>query len=193
MEQIKPGKYFEMTYTLSRVNPDGTEEALHEMTAEDPEKAIFGVTRGFVPALEKALEGLAPGDNFDVVATPEEGFGPYDPEELVTLPKDIFMVDGKFDDEAFYPGALAPMMTADGYRIDGLVTEVKADSVVVDFNHPLAKDTVRLKGTVTAVRDATPEELQPSTCGCGGCGCGDSDGSCGDGGCNDGGCGGCSH
>ena len=29
MEQIKPGKYFEMTYTLSRVNPDGTEEALH--------------------------------------------------------------------------------------------------------------------------------------------------------------------
>ncbi len=36
MEQIKPGKYFEMTYTLSRVNPDGTEEALHEMTASSP-------------------------------------------------------------------------------------------------------------------------------------------------------------
>lgn len=181
MEQIKPGKYFEMTYTLSRVNPDGSEEALHEMTAEDPEKAIFGVTRGFVPALEKALEGLKAGDKFDVTATPEEGFGPYDPEEVVTLPKDIFMVDGKFDEEAFYPGALAPMMTADGYRIDGLVQEVKPDSVVVDFNHPLAKDNVRLKGEVTVVRDATPEELQPSH-GCGG-GCGG--GCCGGGSCDD--------
>ncbi|MDE6311229.1 MAG: peptidylprolyl isomerase [Muribaculaceae bacterium] len=191
MEQIKPGKYFEMTYTLSRVNPDGTEEALHEMTAEDPEKAIFGVTRGFVPALEKALEGLKPGDSFDVVATPENGFGPYDPEEVVTLPKDIFMVDGKFDEEAFRPGALAPMMTADGYRIDGLIKEVTPDSVVVDFNHPLAKDNVRLKGTVTLVRDATPEELMPQQ-GCGGgcgggcCGGGAEEGNCG-GGC----CGGC--
>lgn len=171
-----------MIYTLSRVNPDGTEELLHEMTKEDPERAIFGVTQGFIPALEKALEGLKPGDKFDVTAEPDQGFGPYDPEEVVTLSKDIFTVDGKFDEEAFVPGALAPMMTADGYRIDGLIKEVTPDSVIVDFNHPLAKDKVHLKGEVTVVRDATPEELMPQT-GCGGGCCGGSEEGCGGGGC----------
>lgn len=189
MEKLTPGKYFEMTYTVSCINPDGTEEIIHEMTADDPERAIFGVTQGFVPALEKGLDGLAAGDTFDITATPEEGFGPYDPEEIVTVPREIFEVDGKFDEEAFKPGALAPMMTADGYRIDGLIQEVTPDSVVVDFNHPLAKDTVRFKGKVTLVRDATPEELQPAK-GC--CGCGDH---CGEGkedhNCSGGCCGNC--
>jgi FKBP-type peptidyl-prolyl cis-trans isomerase SlyD len=77
------------------------------------------------------------------------------------------------------------MMTADGYRISGIVLQVTADKVKMDFNHPLAGKDIRFKGHIITVRQATPEELQPS-CGCGG-GCG---GGCGDGGCNcgDGGC-----
>lgn len=193
MEKIQPGKYFEMTYSLSRVESDGSQEVLHEMTEEDPERAIFGVTRGFIPALEKALEGLEAGQTFDVTAGPAEGFGEYDPEELVTLPKDIFIVDGKFNDKDFYPGAIAPMMTADGYRIDGKIVEVNADNLVLDFNHPLAGATVRLQGKVTLVRDATPEELQPRNGGCCGGGCCGGEGSA-EGGCcgsGEGACGSC--
>lgn len=70
--------------------------------------------------------------------------------------------------------------------------ELKPDAVVLDLNHPLAKDRVHFVGEVTEVRMPTPEELQPAH-GCGGCGGGCcSDGSCSDGGCGEGGCcGGC--
>lgn len=124
-------------------------------------------------------------------ATADEAFGPYDPEQIVTLEKDLFEVNGKFDSEMVKEGKYVPMMTADGYRINGLVKEVTDKEVVMDFNHPLAGKNVRFDGKVTLVRDASPEELHPA-CGCG-CGqggdggCGDGQGSCGQGGC----CGGC--
>jgi FKBP-type peptidyl-prolyl cis-trans isomerase SlyD len=96
------------------------------------------------------------------------------------------LVDGKFDEEVIKTGALVPMMTADGYRINGLVQEVSATKVKLDFNHPLAGKSVRFDGKILAVRDATPDELKPAQgcgCNCGGgddCGCG---GGCGDGQC----------
>lgn len=193
MEKIQPGKYVEMVYDLYKVNPDGTEELVHQVDADDPEGVIFGVTPGLVVPLEKALDGLTVGEAFDVVAQPEEAYGNRSDEFLVTLDKELFEVDGKFDPEMVKVGAELPMMTADGYKINGVVAEVGDKTVVMDFNHPLTGKVVRLKGKVTAVRDATPEEIKLVTdqaAGCGGCGgCGDSCG-CDDKG-TDQGCPGC--
>lgn len=188
MEKIQPGKYVELGYDLYAVEPDGTEKLVHQTDAEDPEKIVFGVTRGVIVPLEKAIEGLEKDDKFNVTATSDEAFGPYDPDQVVTLDKDLFLVDDKFDDELIKPGALVPMMTADGFRINGLVKEVTADKVKMDFNHPLAGKAVRFDGKILTVRDATPEELQPAH----GCGCGCDHDHCGDadGGCSDGCCGG---
>lgn len=191
MEKIQPGKFVEIIYDLYQVNDDKTEKLVHQSDPSDPERFVFGVTKGMIAPLEKALESLAQGDSFDVSATADEAFGPYDPEQIVTLEKDLFEVNGKFDSEMVKEGKYVPMMTADGYRINGLVKEVTDKEVVMDFNHPLAGKNVRFDGKVTLVRDATPEELHPA-CGCG-CGqggdggCGDGQGSCGQGGC----CGGC--
>lgn len=189
MERIEPGKYVELGYDLYAVEPDGKETLVHQTDAEDPEKIVFGVTRGMIAPLEKAIEGLEPGGKFDVRATAEEAFGPYDPDQVVELDRDIFVVDGKFDEEMIKVGALVPMMTADGYRINGLVKEVTPHKVKMDFNHPLAGKAVRFDGKILNVRDAKPEELQPAK----GCGCGcdhdhcddNTDGHCG---CGDGCC-----
>lgn len=180
MEKIQPGKYVELGYDLYAIEPDGTEKLVHQTDAEDPEKIVFGVTRGMIVPLEKAIEGLEKDGTFNVTATADEAFGPYDPEQVVTLDKEIFLVDDKFDDEVIKPGALVPMMTADGFRINGLVKEVTDTHVKMDFNHPLAGKNVRFDGKVLTVRDATEAELRPQGgCGCGeGCGC---DGDCGDG------------
>lgn len=189
MEKIQPGKYVELGYDLYAIEPDGTEKLVHQTDAEDPEKIVFGVTRGMIVPLEKAIEGLEKDGTFNVTATTDEAFGPYDPDQVVTLDKDLFLIDDKFDDEAIKPGALVPMMTADGFRINGLVKEVTADKVKMDFNHPLAGKAVRFDGRILAVRDATPEELKPAQ----GCGCGCDHDHCGegqDGGCSDGCCGG---
>lgn len=187
-EKIQPGKYVELGYDLYTIDADGKETLVHQTDANDPERIIFGVTRGVIVPLEHAIDGLAAGDPFDVTAKADEAFGPVDPDQVVTLEKDLFLVDGKFDDENIKPGAPVPMMTADGYRITGIVEEVGPETVRMDFNHPLAGKDIRFRGKITLVRDATPDELQPAHCGCGsdGCGCGDNcdcsaDSNCGSG------------
>lgn len=187
MEKIQPGKYVELGYDLYAVEADGSERLVHQTDTEDPEKIVFGVTQGVIPSIEKAIEGLGKDDKFNVTATADEAFGPYDPDQIATLDKGLFLIDGKFDDEAIRPGESVPMMTADGFRINGLVKEVTADKVKMDFNHPLAGKAVRFDGKILTVRDATPEELHPAH----GCGHGCGQGHCGDGGCSDGCCGGC--
>lgn len=181
-EKVTPGKYVELGYDLYQIEPDGKETLVHQTDKDDPEKIVFGVTRGVIVPLEKAIDGLEQGGSFDVYAKADEAFGPYDPDQIAVLDKDVFLVDGEFDNDVIKPGAIVPMMTQDGYHINGVVKEVTDDKVKMDFNHPLAGKDVRFKGKVTLVRDATPEELQPVGCGCGcdhnhdhegHCGCGD--------------------
>lgn len=187
--KIEPGKYVEIVYDLYKINPDGTEELVHQVDPDDPEKLIFGVMQGVVAPLEKALEGKEAGDTYDVVATADEAFGQSNPDYVQDLDKEIFTVDGVFDEEMVKPGNTLPMMTADGMRIFGRVLEVNPETVKLDFNHPLAGADVRFKGNVKTVREATEDELKAATSGCccsGGCsdGC-QSEGDCG------GGCSGC--
>lgn len=188
MDKIQPGKYVEIIYDLYEIAPDGSETLVHQVDAEDPERLVIGVTPGLVEPLEKALIGLGKGDKFDVHASADEAFGQRSDEYIMDLEKEIFTVDGKFDDEMVRPGEVLPMVTADGFKVQGRVLEVTDKWVKMDFNHPLAGSPVRFSGKVLLVRDATPEELKPMEgCGCG-CQGGCADGSCGDeGGC----CGGC--
>ncbi|MDE6782846.1 MAG: hypothetical protein K2J17_03890, partial [Paramuribaculum sp.] len=110
MEKIEPGKYVELGYDLYQVNPDGTETLVHQTDVNDPEKLVFGVTPGVIVPLEKAIEGLAKDETFDVSVKADDAFGPVDPEQVATLPKDVFQVDGKFDTNVVKPGAVLPMM-----------------------------------------------------------------------------------
>lgn len=168
-ETVRPGKYFEIAYSLYRINADGTETLVHEVTADEPDAAICGSTLGFVEALDEELLGKKAGDKFDFTATPDKAFGPYTEEEIYNIPRERMTVDGKFDEEMFEPGALIPLMTPDGFRIDGTVVKLTSEAVVLDLNHPLAKDSVHYVGEVLLVRDATDEDMRPA-CGCGGCG-----------------------
>ena len=188
MEKIEPGKYVELGYDLYAIEPDGTEKLVHQTNKEDPEKIVFGVTQGMIRPLEKAIEGLEAGGKFNVTASADEAFGKYDPDQVVELERDVFTIDGKFDDKMIKVGAAVPMMTADGFRITGIVKEVTDTHVKMDFNHPLADKAVRFDGKILTVREATPEEIKPFQ---GGCGCGCNHDHCGDGdscGCGDGCC-----
>ena len=45
MEKIQPGKYVELGYDLYEVTPEG-EKLVHQTSADDPERFVFGVTKG---------------------------------------------------------------------------------------------------------------------------------------------------
>ena len=57
---------------------------------------------------------------------------------MVALPKSTFMVDGKLDEEVMQVGEVVPMSDDEGQEIVGVVVDVEAEFVHVDFNHPLA-------------------------------------------------------
>ncbi|MDD4801298.1 MAG: peptidylprolyl isomerase, partial [Proteiniphilum sp.] len=108
--------------------------------------------------------------------------------KVLDLPKSIFEIDGKIDENVLFEGNTVPMMDASGNHLMGSVVAVGDETVTMDFNHPLAGELMHFEGRVTGVRDASAEEiavlLSGDGCGCGsgGCGCGDGeneDGSCG--------------
>lgn len=182
--RISANKYVAVIYDL-HVGEGEERELMEKATREVPLKFIYG-TGMMIPAFEDALAGLESGDQFDFSLTPENAYGEYNEDHVLELPKNIFEIDGKFDSEMVKEGNTIPMMDADGHRMNGSVLEVKKDVVVMDFNHPLAGETLHFKGEVVDVHEPTAEEIAAmtsSSCG-GGCeGCG--------GGCGDHECGGC--
>ena len=184
---ITANKYVAVTYDLN-VGEGDERELMEKATVERPLQFIYGMGM-MLPAFEAALQDLAVGDKFNFSLAPADAYGEYKEENVLDLPKSIFEVDGKFDAEMIKEGNTVPMMDSEGHRMNGSVLEVKKDVVVMDFNHPLAGETLHFSGEVSEVREASAEEIAQCTALAdgGGCGC---DCDCGDGGCGSG-CGGC--
>lgn len=184
--KISPNKFVSLSYDLN-VGEGDEKELMEKATPEQPLEFIFG-TNSMLEAFEKNVDGLVQGDSFDFVLTPDQAYGEYDDDHLVDLPKNIFEVDGKMDESVVFEGNTIPMMDSNGNRLNGSVVSVSDDVVKMDFNHPLAGETLHFTGNVLSVREASAEEIAalfaPQGGGCGsGCGCGSSDDSegCGSG------------
>ena len=182
-------KYITVAYKLYTTE-DGKRDLLEETAAEHPFQFISGLGTT-LEAFESQIVNLHKGDKFEFTIPFAEAYGEYDEEHVIDLPKNIFEIDGKFDNEHIYPGNIIPLMNSEGQRLNGSVVEVKADTVVMDMNHPLAGEDLTFVGEVTESRPATNEEIQEMIkmmtgeggCSCGSCGdgCGDDCGdSCGD-------------
>lgn len=183
-------KYIAVSYQLfdtTKQNP-----VLIEETSND---APFDFISGLGIALEtfeNKVINLNKGDKFEFDLTPDQAYGEFVQERVVTLDKSIFEIDGKFDSEHIVKDAIIPLQNADGNRFNGRVMEITDKNVVIDLNHPLAGKTLHFTGEIKESRIATPEEvaeyvksLQGGHCG-GGCeNCG---GHCGEDGEKEGGC-----
>lgn len=138
--KISPNKFVSLSYDLN-VGEDGEKELMERATPEQPLEFIYG-TNSMLEAFENNLDGLSEGDSFDFVLTPEQAYGDYDDEHVVDLPRNIFEVDGKVDENVVFEGNIIPMMDSNGNRLNGSVISVGDDAVKMDFNHPLAGETL---------------------------------------------------
>ncbi len=98
-------------------------------------------------ALERALEGRAPGEAILVQLEPEQAFGEYDARLLRVEPA-----------ERYGEGLQVGMEVEEGSRFY-TVTDIAAGKVVLDANHPLAGMALRFSCQVLGVRTAKPEEI----------------------------------
>lgn len=186
MEQQTPNKYVTVAYELYTDNDKGIHELVEKAPIEHPFQFISGLGIA-LDSFESKILALTEGETFDFVLKVDEAYGPYEQDHVIELPKETFAINGRFDKDMVYPGAVLPLVNADGMRFQGLVLELKDNTVIIDLNHPLAGKDLHFKGQVVTMRDATNEEIQElinhEGCNCGG----DCEGGC------EGGCGGHHH
>lgn len=180
-------KYITVAYKLYTME-DGEKELFEEAGAEHPFQFVSGLG-STLEDFENQITPLTQGDKFDFTIPADKAYGEYDEQHVIDLPKNIFEIDGHFDNEHVKDGSIVPLMTAEGQRVNASVVEVRPDVVVVDLNHPLAGADLVFVGEVIENRPATNEEIQElmkmmSNEGCG-CGCGSCGSDCGDDACGD--------
>ena len=176
--KIEKNKVVEFSYELE---VEGN--IVDHTTNEKPLDYIHG-TGSLLPKLEEHIEGMEPGDKFDVTLSPADGYGEVDPDRIIDLPKAAFEINGEVRDDLLVPGNTIPMLNSMGAVIPGVVLEVTLDTVKMDLNHQMAGKTLHFTGEIVSVREATEKELTEGLHGeyvhtCGGCHG------------HDGGCGGC--
>ena len=179
--KIETNKYVTLEYELN-VGENGEQELMERATKEKPLEFIYG-TNTMLEAFERNIGGLEVGDKFEFTLTPEQGYGDYEEDKIVELPLNIFEIDGKIDHEMLFEGNMLPMMDTMGNQLMGSVVSIQGEVVTMDFNHPLAGQTMHFKGSVLDIRDASAEEIAAlfttagggCDCGSGGCGCGSSE------------------
>lgn len=148
--RIDPGTVVTLEYELR--NADG------EPLEEDGARLAYlhGGFGGIFPKVESALEGSDVDHEVSITLEPKDAFGEYDADLLRVEPRNRF------------PETLEVGMQFEGVPGEGggdeatriyIVTDIAADKVVVDANHPYAGERLWFKGVVRDVRRASPEEL----------------------------------
>jgi FKBP-type peptidyl-prolyl cis-trans isomerase SlyD len=143
-------KVVSVSYTLT----DEAGDEVDIVLAEEPMIYLHGAGQ-LIPGVEQALEGLAVGEEVDVDIDAENGYGEFDPELRMEIPRHEF---GEMADELEIGMELD--LELEEEEIVVTVEELNDETVVVDANHELAGLNLHFHGKVLAIRDATAEELE---------------------------------
>ncbi len=175
--KIENGAFVALTYELT---VDG--QIVDKATADKPLEFIYGAGL-LLPAFEKQIEGLQAGDSFSFKLEAPEAYGEKIQEAVIELPKSSFMMDGQINNDMLTVGNHIPMMDNQGNQMVGVVKDVKDETVLMDFNHPMAGKELNFTGKIEEVREATDADKAKFMQMGGGCSCGCDDASCEGGSC----------
>ncbi|MBW1997139.1 MAG: FKBP-type peptidyl-prolyl cis-trans isomerase [Deltaproteobacteria bacterium] len=148
VESVARDKKVTIRYQMKTHYPDGS-------TKERPEvhlSFIYGVER-LPPSLERAVEGLGVGQNGKVFIRPEEIYGAHDPSLVREIPKKG-LIKQRLKKGQFY------RQMKMGSLVSFKVLEIKKDTVIADFNKPMAGIGVSIDLEVLKVEEASRAEIE---------------------------------
>lgn len=140
---------------------------------------VFMFGKGqIIPGLENGISNMAIGEKGDILVKAEDAYGTHNPDAKQEVPKDQFSgIDLDVGMTLYGQGE-------DGGTVQVVVKEIGEETVIIDFNHPLAGKDLMFSVTINNVRDASAEEAMSGIpaenqqddecCGTGGgtgCGC----------------------
>ncbi len=146
---VEKNKVVSFDYTLH----DDQGQVLDTSQGGQPVSYLHGFG-GIIPGLENAMTGKSAGDEFKAIIPPEQAYGPHNPKMVQPVPRKNFSGADKIE-----PGMTFNAQTPQGPRAVR-VAAVTPDTVTVDANHPLAGATLHFDIKITALRDATPQEIE---------------------------------
>jgi FKBP-type peptidyl-prolyl cis-trans isomerase SlpA len=133
---------------VSRVGPASHLTLHYRIGLAEPPAEVFS-TFGHKPAtlqlgigqlaepLERCLLGLVEGERRSFSLAAEEAFGARNPQLVQRLSRSVF--DRHVSEGTDYrPGDLVELPAPGGGRYAGVIKTIDAESVLFDFNHPLA-------------------------------------------------------
>lgn len=147
---LEANKVISFKYTLK----DDKGTVIDSTLNKDPLAFISGSNQ-ILPKLEETLNGMLIGGKKNVKLNAVEAYGEYDEKAIQNIKKDQFPTEAKLEVGMSYL-ANSP----DGKQMPFTITEVKAEEITVDFNHPLAGKKLEFDVELVDKRDATPEEIQ---------------------------------
>lgn len=107
-----------------------------------------------LPGLEDAMIGMSVGEERDITLYPDDAYGEWDEDALEEVAKSD--LPGGIELEEGMP---LEVTDSEGETYEANVYEVRQDTVVLDYNHPLAGETLQFHVKVIDIRPATRSEL----------------------------------
>ena len=116
---------------------------------------IHAGANNIILGLEKAMEGRAAGDSFEVTVPPGEAYGERNDANVQRLPLKRLGITGS----QLQKGMILNLQTDQG-PAQVTVLKVGRFNVDVDANHPLAGHPLNFDVEIVEIRDATDEEQE---------------------------------
>ena len=147
---IKQNTVVTMHYELK--NAEG--QVLDSSKDQEPLVYLHGAGH-IIIGLEEQLEGKTVGDQVNAVVAPEKAYGMPVDALIQTVPREAFGAEI----EKVEVGMRFQAETEQG-PVPVVVTAMDDKTVTVDGNHPLAGQQLHFDVTISAVRDASAEEIE---------------------------------
>jgi len=129
-------------------------EEIDRADIDTPFEYIHG-HRQIIPGMEKELAGMEIGDVKEFTVAPIDAYGIYKAEEVVEIPKENFPIYVKA--EIGKPLEVKDHQSGQSFR--AYIKDIRPDTVVLDFNHPLAGKKLFFNVEILDLRTAAPEEI----------------------------------
>jgi FKBP-type peptidyl-prolyl cis-trans isomerase 2 len=127
---VSDGKVISLEYTLKL----DSEEVVDTNVGKNPLTYTQGANQ-IIRGVEAAVEGMEIGQAKQAVIPPTQGYGDPDPNAFHEVPKEKLP-------EGIAVGTQLHGTDAEGREIRPLVSAIKDETVLLDFNHPLAGKTL---------------------------------------------------
>jgi FKBP-type peptidyl-prolyl cis-trans isomerase SlyD len=148
-DTVQDGVVVSMEYSLRVDN-----EVIDSSDGQGPLEFLAG-HGNIISGLEREMIGMKVGDSKAVVVAPEDGYGEFDDEAFMDVPRKDFPKDMPVEE-----GLELTVRDDEGQARYARVDGISDETVTLNFNHPLAGDELHFDVKVVGLREPTAEELE---------------------------------